>query len=499
MKRLAGGLLAGLLAGSAVALLEALLRTFGGVSLPSELAGDRILPQVSVDAFLNLLAIAGGPIKAKEMAFWGGFAGVVAVSVAGGVAWELLRRRRRAGRLGLAIVVVFTAGVIAALWPVLGAGYGGLPVTAAAAATALSLLAAAALAAGILRWALPPAATTTPLDSGRRSLLVSGASLVLLAATGGFAARLNADSTFGYDGRRTLVGGRRRQPVTAVDDFYSVTKNLIDPDVNVALWRLEVTGAVQHPYTLTIDELRALTGRIQETTLECISNGIAFGLLSNAVWSGPALRALLDRAQILPSGRLVELRGVDGYVYPLPLERALRDEVLVAHSMNGAPLVRKHGAPARAVIPGAYGEASAKWLTRITVLDHDEEGYYGTQGWRAGFVHTTSVIDQPVAGAVVAAGATALLAGVAFAGDRGVSAVEVSSDGGRSWQPARLDYAGSPTAWVLWSADWTPTAPGPATLKVRAYDGTGKLQEPDPRGIAPSGATGLHQVEVRIA
>src|SRR5207248_749210 len=180
--------------------------------------------------FLNLLARMGGPIKAKELAFWGGFAGVLGTGVTAGLAWELLRRRRRGGRIALVAVFVFTSGVLAGLWPVLGASYIGLPPEWGAPASALTLVAAILLAALLLRWLQPPRAGAGGPDGGRRSLLVSGAGVALLAATGGFAGWLNAISTFPYDGTRLLVRGARRLPITPVPDFYVVTKNLIDPD-----------------------------------------------------------------------------------------------------------------------------------------------------------------------------------------------------------------------------------------------------------------------------
>jgi DMSO/TMAO reductase YedYZ molybdopterin-dependent catalytic subunit len=499
-RRLPLAALAGLVAGAAVALVEAILRIVAGISLPSELVGDRVLPMVPVNTFLNLLVSLGGPTMAKEDAFWGGFAGVIATGVAGGVVWELLRRRGRSGWIALAVLGVLTVAVLAVLWPVLVASYIGIPAAFAIAVTAVALVGEVALVAFILgRLRSRRATDRVAVDSGRRGLLLSGAGLVLLAATGGLAARLSADSTFGYDGTRYFPGPAGRPPVTPVGDFYLVTKNLIDPSVDTALWRLQVSGAVARPYTLTLDQLRALPPSRQETTLECISNGVAGGLLSNAVWTGPTLPSLLQRAQPNPGGRMVELWGADGYLYPLPIDRAVRDDVLVAYAMNGESLDRRHGGPARAVVPGAFGEASAKWLTRITVVDNAEEGYYGTQGWRAGYVSTTSVIDAPAANSVVPAGAAVLVKGVAFAGDRGVSAVEISPDGGSSWQPARIDYSSGPTAWVLWSAPWTPRAAGPATLVVRAYDGGGAVQTSNVQGIAPSGATGLDQVAVRVA
>ncbi len=498
--RLPQAVLAGLVAGGAVALVEAILRIAAGISLPSELFGDRFLPLVPVNTFLDLLVRLGGPVMAKELAFWGGFAGVIVAGVVGGVVWELLRQQSRGEWVALGVLAVLTGALLAVLWPALVANYIGIPRTFAVIVTAVTLIGTVALAAFIIG-RLRPLAASDPVavDSGRRGLLLSAAGLVLLAATGGLASRLSADSTFGYDGTRFFPGPAGRQPLTPANDFYIVTKNLIDPSVDSALWRLEVRGAVERPYTLTLDQLRAMGPSRQETTLECISNGVAGGLLSNAIWTGPTLQSLLQRAQPRPGGRMVELWGADGYLYPLPIDRALRNDVLVAYAMNGESLNRTHGGPARAVVPGAYGEASAKWLTRISVVDKTEEGYYGTQGWRAGYVSTTSVIDQPAANTVLRADAPVLVKGVAFAGDRGVSAVEISPDGGSSWMPARIEYSSGPTAWVLWSAPWTPRATGSATLAVRAYDGSGVVQTSRVQGIAPSGATGFDQVPVRVA
>ena len=498
-RRLPQVLLAGLVAGAAVALVEAILRVAVGISLPAELFGDRFLPLLPVNTFLDLLVRLGGPTMAKEIAFWGGFAGVILLGVVGGLLWEPLRGRPRGGWIAIAALAVLTAAVLAVLWPVLIANYIGIPLPFAIALTAIAIAVEVALLAFILGRLRPWAAEPVAIDGGRRGLLLGGVGLVLLAATGGLAARLSAGSTFGYDGTRFFPGPAGRQPLTPVNDFYIVTKNLIDPSVDTGSWRLQVTGAVAQPYTLTLDQLRALPPSRQETTLECISNGVAGGLLSNGIWTGPRLPDLLARAQPKPGGRMVELWGADGYLYPLPIDRAMRNDVVVAYAMNGVALDRQHGAPARAVVPGAYGEASAKWLTRITVVDQTEEGYYGTQGWRAGYVSTTSVIDGPAANAVLPAGVPTLVKGVAFAGDRGVSAVELSANAGASWMPAHIDYSSGPTAWVLWSAPWTPPAAGSATLVVRAYDGSGVVQTSRVQGIATSGATGFNQVPIRVA
>lgn len=486
-------LLAGLAAGAAALLLLLLLRTFAGVSLPAELVADRVLPMVPVNAFLALLGLFGGPIAAKEDAFWGGLAGVIAAAVVASLVWARLRHSRWGGFITLGTLVAGSLAALLLLAPVLRASYAGLTPTAGTAAAALGSLAAVATAAALIHVLQRPG---RPVDRRRRDLLLAGAGAAMLAAAGGLGFRLFGAGTFGYDGTRLL--GPERRPVTPAADFYTVTKNLVDPDVEPALWRLEVAGAVARPFSLTLDQLRSLDASTQETTLECISNGVGYGLLSNGLWTGPTLASLLERAGPSAAAVTVELLGVDGYVYALPTDRAVRGDVLIAHSLNGEPLGRRHGAPARAVVPGAYGEASAKWLTRITVLTHDEDGYYASQGWRAGYVRTTSVIDQPARGQRLPAGVPATIRGVAFAGDRGVSRVEVSADGGMTWSVARIDYSRSPLAWALWSVSWTPAVRGAATLIVRAYDGGGTLQEQIAHGFVPSGAAGLHHVEVSI-
>ena len=486
-------LVAGLTAGAVVALFEAAARSLVGIPLPAELFSDWFLPMLPVDTFLSFLGRLGGPLTAKVLAFWGAFVFIVVAVVVASVGWWWLRRHRWGSAVALGAVVIVGVVVLVVLFPVFIANYAGLPEPWAAITSAAGLVAALAIAIVLIRM-LDPA--SQEFSSSRRELLTAGAGFVALAATGGLAIRLFQDGTFTYDGTR--LAGIGRTPITPVGRFYIVTKNLIDPNIAEPVWRLEVDGLVGEPFSLAGGELRALPAQTQETTLECISNGVGYGLLSNAVWTGPTLRSLVERARPSANARFVELQSADGYISTLPLDQAMRKEVMVAHAMNGAPLTRRHGAPARAIVPGVYGEGNPKWLTRITLRDRDLPGYYARQGWRNTFVETTSVIDWPSRNQLVQAGTAVMVTGVAFAGDRGVSRVEISTDDGQSWLPARLTYAPSPLAWVLWTADWTPDQSGMVMLTVRAYDGTGTLQETNPRGFAPAGAAGLHRVEVRV-
>jgi DMSO/TMAO reductase YedYZ molybdopterin-dependent catalytic subunit len=501
------GAAAGLVAGLLGALVLLALRSGAGVPLLAELLPDRVLPHLPVDLFLEVIGKFGGTMTSKELAYWGGFpAELGAGAVAGVLTATLAARGRPAGRALLAAVATVWLVVLAGLWPVLDASYLGLPALAGRVATAAALLAAFLAVAGCLvgtvrLLGIPPRRVESGAgraEPGRRAVLVAGGGALLAAAAGGLALRLFQDGAFVYDGTRLLPA--RRAPITPAGDFYVVTKNLIDPDVDASLWRLEVAGDVQRPLTLDLGRLRQLGGTTQETTLECISNGVGYGLLSNALWTGLPLAQLLARAGVGPGAVQVALHGADGYVHTLALDRAMRGHALVAHAMNGAPLTRRHGSPARAVVPGAYGEVSVKWLTRVTVRSSETQGYYELQGWQPDHVHTTSVVDAPRGGQVLRLSELPVVQvhGVAFAGDRGIRSVDFSWDDGATWHPARLDYQRSPLAWALWSFEWAPPGPGRHVLTARATDGRGTPQETRSHGFAPAGASGLHRVRVTV-
>ena len=247
-----------------------------------------------------------------------------------------------------------------------------------------------------------------------------------------------------------------------------------------------------------IAAITSLGSVIQESTLACISNGVGGGLMSNAVWKGVPLRRLLEAAGTRTGAVEVVLHGVDGYVDTFPLAKAMDETTLVAYEMNGEPLPRRHGYPVRIIVPGLYGEKNVKWIDRIEVSKTNEKGFYENQGWGPDFTvqtqsrFTAPAFDRPLAAAPM------MLRGTAFAGDRGVSKVEVSADDGATWQPATIDYAGTRLTWNLWSYQWTPTRQGDHRLVVRATDGAGNLQTDKDRTSGPEGATGLHKITAKV-
>jgi DMSO/TMAO reductase YedYZ molybdopterin-dependent catalytic subunit len=284
--------------------------------------------------------------------------------------------------------------------------------------------------------------------------------------------------------------------VTPTADFYQVSKNIVDPEVDVRSWSLEIDGLVDRPMRLSYADLKAMETIEQYATLECISNPVGGDLIGNARWKGVRLRTVLEQAGVQPTVRDVVLRAADDYSDSIPLDRALRDGTLLVYEMNDAPLTPTHGFPVRLLVPGIYGMKNVKWITRIELVDYDYKGYWQQRGWddRAEY-KTMSRIDTPH-GSASRAGAT--IAGIAFAGDRGISQVEVSTDGGATWAPAEIKAPLSPYSWVLWQHRWTPSRAGKVDVQVRATDGRGDTQTAKRAEPIPDGASGYHKRAMNV-
>jgi hypothetical protein len=175
----------------------------------------------------------------------------------------------------------------------------------------------------------------------------------------------------------------------------------------------------------------------------------------------------------------------------------LRPQTFLAYEMNGRQLPDSHGFPLRAVIPGYYGMKQPKWLTEIEVVAHDYQGYWEERGWAdEAVVKTMSRIDVPShRSQVLLSGAH--IAGIAFAGDRGIGKVEFSSDGGKTWQEATIKPPLSPYTWTLWAGELALPGEGDYTLAVRATDGQGALQDARASEPLPDGASGYHKLRVK--
>jgi DMSO/TMAO reductase YedYZ molybdopterin-dependent catalytic subunit len=281
--------------------------------------------------------------------------------------------------------------------------------------------------------------------------------------------------------------------ITDVKDFYVVEKDLGGgPVVNASTWRLNLPTR-----SLTYDQLLALPADQLELTLECISNDIGGTLISNGIWKGPRVSDVLALTTVPSDAVWMLMESADGYTESFRLRELTPDHLLATH-LNGAPLTPEHGFPARFLFPGHYGMKQPKWVTRIRFSATDQPGYWENNGWdEQAIVKTMSRIDRPADGAALAAGSISF-GGIAFAGSRRINGVELSWDGGRSWQPAVLQAEFSPYAWRFWQLT-TSLPAGHYNVNVRARDGDGTLQTSKTSGTLPNGADGYHRITVDLA
>ena len=286
------------------------------------------------------------------------------------------------------------------------------------------------------------------------------------------------------------------------------------PDLDAFAWRLRLEGQAARPAQLSLEELKRMRSKTVRTTLECAGNGrgqvsprypsmpwLEEGV-STADWTGVPLAILLDQVELEKSALEIVFhgadRGFDGgiehdYARSLTVAEALREDVLLAYEMNGAPLLPQHGAPLRLVVPGWYGMASVKWLTRIEAIGTAFDGvqqaksYHfrreaGEQGVPCTRMRVNSLMAPPGIPdffgrrRTVDAGSVEIL-GRAWSGDGEVKRVEFSVDG--AWREAVLDPPSGAHAWRRWRASWQ-ASPGRHELRCRATDATGAVQPLEP-------------------
>ena len=483
-----------------------------GVATPLVIIGDRLSVFIPPGPFLSIMGKVGGYNHLKQLGVGSTIAGQLVVGAIGGAIFGWFARRipaRIPAIWTMLIFVLLPVVVFAiALWPVLGTSYIGLPIQVARLVTLISFALCVLLFERtlVIGFGFLTTERTDKQDYeftpaiGRRAFVLGAIGLAAAGGGGALARKLYRAATFSYDG--TQYKGSIVQPITPNDLFYCVTKNVVDPKVNIDVWHLEIGGLVQNAATWRFQDLLGFKPTTQETTLMCISNGLDAGLISNAVWKGLPLRDLLDQAGVLSGAARVRLHGVDNYTDTIPLEKAMEPTTLLAYEMNGTPLPDRHGYPLRVIVPGYFGEKNVKWVTRVEVTDANAKGFYEAQGWGPDFiVPIRSRIDVPDDWTFMSLGkltAPIEVKGIAFGGDRGISRVEVSFDDGQTWSDAEIYYSGGNLAWSLWKAHWTPAAAADYPLLVRATDGEGDVQEWEEDRGPFSGTSGLHRINVRV-
>ncbi|MDR9807900.1 sulfite oxidase [Rhizobium hidalgonense] len=300
---------------------------------------------------------------------------------------------------------------------------------------------------------------------------------------------------------------------------FFVRNHFPSPELDARDWRLRVGGAVERPIELDLDSIKAMRSTTLTAVVECAGNGRVYyeppreglqwqnGAVGNAAWTGVLLREILEMAGVKRTAYEVLLAGADSgivdsnkktaspgpiaFARSLPLEKAIADSTILAHSMNDEPLTRDHGYPLRAVVGGWFGMAWVKWITDITVVEQPFLGYWQARDyfrWERSLGEPTLVplaemeikaqIARPVQGAHLSVGQPYRIFGAAWSGEAPIRQVQVCTGDGRGWREGRLIETERPFAWRLWECMWTPEEVGRYTLRCRAIDGAGR-EQPD--------------------
>jgi DMSO/TMAO reductase YedYZ molybdopterin-dependent catalytic subunit len=450
-------------------------------ALPGFMVTLGIDSMISLFGALGLGTTAGGAKAAGQtMAILGMW---LAGAVAGGCLFKLLRLWRSKFAIVLGAVAGVSAGAIAAL------------VSRPASYTAMSggtagnawIVAAFSFWGLALGWSYRRERVSRVMRMERRQFMAQFGAVTAAVTVAGV--------TFGklLAARRDSIGGARwselhappnanaavkpaartRPELTPLEEHYRSDINTIMPSIRQEDWRLEILGLCSEPLTMTLDELRnAYEPMDQFVTLSCISNPVAGDLIGTQRWTGVSLARLLPAWRLLPEATHLKIRSADGFFEIVSVESIRSDDrVMLAYAWDGLPLSRAHGFPLRIYIPDTYGMKQPKWIVSIEAIDHWEPGYWVLRGWSAqANVRAASVIDTIGAGMMIAQARTGSLVpigGMAYAGARGISRVEVRVDDG-PWMEAELRDPLSPQAWTLWRLDW-PLRRGLHTFTVRSH------------------------------
>ncbi len=292
-----------------------------------------------------------------------------------------------------------------------------------------------------------------------------------------------------------------RPEYTPLEDHYRIDINLRPVEIDGDTWRLNIDGLVDHPLALSLDDLKQYEEHDQYVTLACISNPLGGDLTSTTRWTGVSVRDVLADAGLRPGATHLKITAEDGFFETVDLDLVNSDpRVMFAYNWDGIPLLHDHGFPLRIYIPDRYGMKQPKWITHIEVMDHDEDGYWVVRGWdKVARMRATSVVDVVADDARFDADGRTLIpiGGIAHAGARGISKVEIKIDDG-DWAEARLRAPLSETTWVVWRYDW-PFEEGRHTFYVRCYEADGTPQIEREASTHPSGATGLDRLTRTVA
>jgi DMSO/TMAO reductase YedYZ molybdopterin-dependent catalytic subunit len=298
---------------------------------------------------------------------------------------------------------------------------------------------------------------------------------------------------------------RKLEAITPKDQFFT-TQHYGHPAIDAATFRLKVTGLVERPKTFTVDELKGMGRDEVAAGFECSGNGRGRmqGLASNGKWTGVPLKKVLKEAGLKADGHEIVLFGADhgeeeadfrqqkikldqAFGRSLTRDMAMSSDPMIAYALNGEPLTKHQGAPLRLIVPGWYGVANVKWLSRIHVQRDPYMGKYQSRWYRTmreekidgeivwNETAVTHMRLKSIVARVTKEGAQHKIVGFVLNDGTPLRSVEVKVDNG-TWQAATIAPAAGKYAWKLFSYTWTGATPGEHTIVSRATDKDGYVQ-----------------------
>ncbi len=294
-----------------------------------------------------------------------------------------------------------------------------------------------------------------------------------------------------YGQRAALVA------ITPNQDFYLTSKGST-PHVDRGRWNLRVDGLVEHPFSLSYEQLAARPRLEKVMTLECISDPVGGTAIGNARWTGTALKPLLAQAQPTRAATHAVIYAADGFSTGHTVERLWNAENFLAYQMNGEDLPPNHGFPVRIFVPGKFGMKQPKWVTRIQLVDHAYLGYWERRGWSDTCERWAHARFTDLGDGANISGKNFELTGFAVGNLDGIRTVQISFDDGKTWKDTNLFSNPSRITWSFWKYLWVAPRPGTYHLRVRAIDGKGRVEGPGPQDTLPDGATGQQALKVTV-
>ncbi|MEP0916149.1 molybdopterin-dependent oxidoreductase [Leptolyngbya sp. DQ-M1] len=295
--------------------------------------------------------------------------------------------------------------------------------------------------------------------------------------------------------------------ITPIDEFY-VQSYALASQVNAEKWQLKITGEVNQPITLTLQDILNAPQEEFYLTMECIGNPAGGNLIGNARWTGTPLLPFLKRAGVKSSAIEIAMKGADWYETTLPVAEVMRPEVRLVHRMNGEPLTAAHGYPVRILIPGHFGQKQPKWIVGIEAIAKTKTGFWENQGWsNTAEIPTHSLMRQVQDSRVwnkrhqVTLSRDnwekgVMLAGVALDRSTPIRSIQISTDNGSTWQTAEQNRPESPHEWTLWRYLWKPDQAGKYNLLAKAT--SERQQQPIEDSNGKDGSSGILRIQTTL-